>query len=147
MIMVREIVAATAAVAQLGVADLIGRERPQHITRPRHRAMFLARRLRPDLSYPGIGLIIGGRDHTTVLHGERRVEARLAQGDNQERDALCATLIRLGLGDDLDAVLLAAREGRLALTRAALERRHVELQSELARVERQLAALPLDTAQ
>lgn len=42
--------------------------------------MYLARRLTP-LSLPEIGRRFGGRDHTTVLHGVRAVETRLAADD------------------------------------------------------------------
>jgi chromosomal replication initiator protein len=41
--------------------------------RPRQVAMFLARRMTPK-SYPQIGRHFGGRDHSTVIHAERRVD-------------------------------------------------------------------------
>lgn len=67
------------SVAQaFGVAlvDIDGPSRRRRFAWPRQAAMFIARRRRPDLSYPRIGLAFGGRDHTTVLHAIRAAEAR-----------------------------------------------------------------------
>jgi len=44
------------------------------VARPRQVAMFLAREL-TSRSLPDIGRRFGGRDHTTVLHACRRIEA------------------------------------------------------------------------
>jgi hypothetical protein len=38
--------------------------------------MWLMRECRRDVSYPMIGRVIGGRDHTTVMHGLRNVQAK-----------------------------------------------------------------------
>lgn len=46
---------------------------------PRQLAYWLVARLRPDLSLPRIGHILGGRDHTTVMHGRANVERRRDQ--------------------------------------------------------------------
>ncbi|MBK9119274.1 MAG: chromosomal replication initiator protein DnaA [Phycisphaerales bacterium] len=53
--------------------DLLGRKRTRSISHPRQVAMYLARRLTP-LSLEEIGMHFGGRDHSTVLHAEARVE-------------------------------------------------------------------------
>ena len=55
---------------------LRGPRRERGIARPRQIVMFLAREMTP-LSYPRIGAHLG-RDHTTILHGERRVRALMA---------------------------------------------------------------------
>jgi hypothetical protein len=57
----------------LSVDDIIGRDRSIHVARARHVAMFKLRQI--GLSTPVIGKMLGGRDHTTVLHGIRRVRA------------------------------------------------------------------------
>src|SRR5689334_15261869 len=47
-------------------------KRPQSIAYPRHIAMYLCREL-TDQSLPKIGAKFGGRDHSTVMHGVRRI--------------------------------------------------------------------------
>lgn len=54
--------------------ELIGRKRSRSISHPRQVAMYLARKLTP-LSLEEIGVHFGGRDHSTVLHAERTIEA------------------------------------------------------------------------
>jgi chromosomal replication initiator protein len=56
----------------LSQADLRGDKRPQSIAYPRHIAMYLCREL-TDQSLPKIGAKFGGRDHSTVMHGVRRI--------------------------------------------------------------------------
>ncbi len=56
------------------LADLIGPRRYQTVTRPRQIAMYLAKQL-TSRSLPEIGRRFGGRDHTTVMHSVRRIEA------------------------------------------------------------------------
>jgi chromosomal replication initiator protein len=57
-------------------ADLVGNKRSQDIVFPRHVAMYLSREL-TDLSLPKIGAEFGGRDHTTVIHSNKKVEGLL----------------------------------------------------------------------
>lgn len=57
---------------KLRVADLLSKRRSRSIARPRQIAMALAKEL-TNHSLPEIGDAFGGRDHTTVLHGCRRV--------------------------------------------------------------------------
>ena len=54
------------------LSDLQGRERAQSVAVPRQICMFLARRL-SNRSLEEIGVFFGGRDHTTVLHAERKI--------------------------------------------------------------------------
>lgn len=54
-------------------AEIIGSKRSQAIVFPRQVAMFLAREL-TDLSLPAIGREFGGRDHTTVLHAQAKIQ-------------------------------------------------------------------------
>jgi chromosomal replication initiator protein len=58
---------------KLRVADLLSKKRSRSIARPRQIAMALAKEL-TNHSLPEIGDAFGGRDHTTVLHGCRRIE-------------------------------------------------------------------------
>ena len=57
---------------KLRVADLVSKRRTRSIARPRQVAMALAKEL-TNHSLPEIGDAFGGRDHTTVLHGCRKV--------------------------------------------------------------------------
>ncbi len=55
------------------LSDLIGPKRVRTIARPRQIAMFLSKEL-TTRSLPEIGRRFGGRDHTTIIHGVRKVE-------------------------------------------------------------------------
>ncbi len=57
---------------KIRVADLLSKRRSRSIARPRQIAMTLAKEL-TNHSLPEIGDAFGGRDHTTVLHGCRRI--------------------------------------------------------------------------
>jgi len=59
---------------KIRVADLLSKKRSRSIARPRQFAMALAKEL-TNHSLPEIGDAFGGRDHTTVLHGCRRIES------------------------------------------------------------------------
>jgi chromosomal replication initiator protein len=55
-------------------ADILSARRTANVVRPRQIAMYLAKMLTPR-SLPEIGRRFGGRDHTTVLHAVRKIEA------------------------------------------------------------------------
>ncbi|MBZ4687620.1 MAG: chromosomal replication initiator protein [Clostridia bacterium] len=57
----------------LKIEDLKGKKRTRSVAYPRQIAMYLAREL-TDLSLPKIGEAFGGRDHTTVLHAQEKIE-------------------------------------------------------------------------
>jgi chromosomal replication initiator protein len=59
---------------KIRVGDLLSKRRSRSIARPRQIAMALAKEL-TNHSLPEIGDAFGGRDHTTVLHGCRRIES------------------------------------------------------------------------
>ena len=63
------------------LSDMIGPKRLRNIARPRQIAMFLAKTL-TTRSLPEIGRRFGGRDHTTIMHGIRKIE-ELRQTDSQ----------------------------------------------------------------
>jgi chromosomal replication initiator protein len=58
------------------VSDMMSKKRPHSIVFPRQIAMYLSRVI-VGSSLPEIGDAFGGRDHTTVLHATKSVEARL----------------------------------------------------------------------
>ncbi len=55
------------------LSDLIGPKRVRIFARPRQVAMYLAKQM-TSRSLPEIGRRFGGRDHTTVMHGVRRID-------------------------------------------------------------------------
>jgi len=68
------------------LSDLIGPKRLRTIARPRQVAMYLAKQLTAR-SLPEIGRRFGGRDHTTIMHGVRKIEELMAI-DSQLADDL-----------------------------------------------------------
>ncbi|MCI3133202.1 chromosomal replication initiator protein DnaA [Phenylobacterium aquaticum] len=70
---------------QLKQADLISERRARAVARPRQAAMWLAKQI-TTRSLPDIGRRFGGRDHTTVLHAVRRIEALKAEDPALQRD-------------------------------------------------------------
>jgi len=58
---------------KMRVSDLHSKRRNRQITRPRQIAMALSKEL-TSMSLPEIGDAFGGRDHTTVLHAQRKVK-------------------------------------------------------------------------
>jgi chromosomal replication initiator protein len=66
-------------------ADLISEARARAVARPRQAAMWLTKQL-TTRSLPDIGKRFGGRDHTTVIHAVRRIEALRAADPRLARD-------------------------------------------------------------
>ena len=66
------------------VSDLHSRQRTRRVVRPRQIAMALAKEL-TSMSLPEIGDAFGGRDHTTVLHAQRKVE-ELVRNDSKIKE-------------------------------------------------------------
>lgn len=62
----------------VGVDEIVGPSRVRQFVVPRQEVMWRARHETP-LSLPQIGQRLGGRDHTTVLHGVRQHERRMAE--------------------------------------------------------------------
>lgn len=60
---------------KIKVADMYSKRRPASIAHPRQVAMYLAKEL-TQKSLPDIGDSFGGRDHTTVLHAVRKINAQ-----------------------------------------------------------------------
>ena len=69
----------TAAFYGVTVDDLQGASRTRHLSTARQVAIYIAREI-TELSLPKIGEAFGGRDHTTVMHAERKIN-RLMKDD------------------------------------------------------------------
>ena len=67
------------------LAEMVGPKRVRSFARPRQVAMYLCKQL-TSRSLPEIGRHFGGRDHTTVMHGVRRIEELRAQDAQIEED-------------------------------------------------------------
>ncbi|MFF3502167.1 chromosomal replication initiator protein DnaA [Streptomyces sp. NPDC003247] len=72
------IMSATADYFGLTVEDLCGTSRGRALVTARQIAMYLCREL-TDLSLPKIGALFGGRDHTTVMHADRKIRNLMAE--------------------------------------------------------------------
>jgi len=72
------IMAQTAAYFSLTIDDLCGTSRSHAFVNARQIAMYLCREL-TELSLPKIGQTFGGRDHTTVMHADRKVRTLMAE--------------------------------------------------------------------
>jgi chromosomal replication initiator protein len=72
------IMAQTASYFSLTIDDLCGTSRSRVLVNARQIAMYLCREL-TDLSLPKIGQTFGGRDHTTVMHADRKVRQLMAE--------------------------------------------------------------------
>ena len=72
------IMAQTAAYFSLSVDDLCGTSRSRVLVNARQIAMYLCREL-TELSLPKIGQQFGGRDHTTVMHADRKIRELMAE--------------------------------------------------------------------
>ncbi|WP_038038228.1 chromosomal replication initiator protein DnaA [Thermorudis peleae] len=81
---------------RISTADLVGPGRRRDIVVPRQVAMYLLRE-ELGLSLVEIGQRLGGRDHTTVLHGIEKIEQQL-QHDAQLRGEVLAVRERLLAG-------------------------------------------------
>ncbi len=73
---IQHIFTAVARFYNIDVNDLLGSRRQRELVRPRQVGMYLAKQL-TSLSYPAIGKEMRGKDHTTVIHGVRKIEADL----------------------------------------------------------------------
>ncbi|SOC07875.1 chromosomal replication initiator protein DnaA [Rhodobacter sp. JA431] len=67
------------------LSDMIGPKRLRTIARPRQVAMYLAKHL-TTRSLPEIGRRFGGRDHTTIMHGIRKIDELMATDQQLAED-------------------------------------------------------------
>ena len=72
------IMAQTAAYFGLSIEDLQGSSRSRVLVSARQIAMYLCREM-TELSLPKIGQQFGGRDHTTVMHADRKIRQLMAE--------------------------------------------------------------------
>jgi len=85
IVSVENIQKTTAQYYNVKLSELLGKSRKRSIVRPRQLAMFLAKDL-TNKSYPEIGELFGGRDHTTVLHAYRKVTELMSENSDLDED-------------------------------------------------------------
>ena len=84
---VDQIIDEVASFYRLDREVLIGRGRSKDIAAARQMAMYLARE-ETGASLPQIGEVLGGRDHTTVMHGWEKISSKIEQNDRLRREML-----------------------------------------------------------
>jgi chromosomal replication initiator protein len=62
----------------LKLGDLKSKRRTKNVALPRQLAMYLCRKLTSS-SFPAIGSMFGGRDHSTVIHASRVIEKKIQE--------------------------------------------------------------------
>jgi len=91
------IIDAVAAVYHRKVEEIFSHSRQAAIVAPRNIIMYLLHE-KVKLSYLKIGHLLGGRDHSTVIHDVRKVE-RFIREDGDYRDCVAAFVLMLRLED------------------------------------------------
>jgi chromosomal replication initiator protein len=82
-----QIIGVVAEYYRLDREVLVGRSRTKEVAFARQMAMYLARE-ETDASLPQIGEALGGRDHTTVMHGWEKISSRIEGDDRLRREML-----------------------------------------------------------
>lgn len=80
-----EIIAAVSSHYGITEQEIISPSRQKELVLPRQIVMYLAR-TETDASLPEIGSALGGRDHTTVIHGNTRISTEMQRQDSLRRD-------------------------------------------------------------
>jgi chromosomal replication initiator protein len=71
----------------ISIQEMVSPSRNKELVLPRQIAMYIIRQ-ETDASLPEIGGLLGGRDHTTILHGVERVKERLESEEQLRRDIM-----------------------------------------------------------
>ena len=71
------IINAVALVFGVSIEALKGSGRTRRVSMARHAAMYLLRELLSELTLKDVGGLLGGKDHTTVIHGVRHIEEEI----------------------------------------------------------------------
>jgi chromosomal replication initiator protein len=85
-ITIEDIISHVSRAFNVKVTDLKSKKKHKLYSLPRQVGMYLARSL-TDLSYPEIGAAFGGKDHSTVIYGSKKIEKRL-ETDNSLKTML-----------------------------------------------------------
>jgi chromosomal replication initiation ATPase DnaA len=97
-----EVAGFVAARHGLTMRDMRNHSRSPEYARPRQIAMYAIRQLCPHLSLPVIARVLERKDHTTILHGVRRIEALIKTHPRVCREVQAALLHFRDSEDALD---------------------------------------------
>jgi chromosomal replication initiator protein len=67
--------------------DLLSACRQRELVYPRQITMYLMRQ-EMNFSYPRIGKELGGKDHTTIIHGVGKINKEIGKNENLQKDLL-----------------------------------------------------------
>lgn len=67
--------------------DLLGKKRTKEIVMPRQITMYFLRH-EASMSFPDIGKQMGGKDHSTIMHGCKKVESDISQNEQIKEDII-----------------------------------------------------------
>ena len=70
---------------QISLEQMIGKSRTNNIALPRQIAMYLCKTMTSDYSLDAIGEVLGGRDHSTILHGYNKIEGEISKDENMSQ--------------------------------------------------------------
>ncbi len=101
VLQIAELMAVVSDVTGVSPQQLIGTRRTRDVTRPRHVIFYLAKQ-HLDKPLTQVGAEVGGRDHSTVINGHRKVEEALQRehpspADRWFRQTVAEVRTRLGL--------------------------------------------------
>jgi len=82
-----QVIETVAKFYNISIADMVSPSRNKELVQPRQIAMYLIRQ-ETDASLPEIGGLLGGRDHTTIIHGVERIRDRLETEEQLRRDVM-----------------------------------------------------------
>ena len=69
------------------VEDLLGKKRTKEIVMPRQITMYFLRH-EASMSFPDIGKQMGGKDHSTIMHGCKKIESDISQNQQIKEDII-----------------------------------------------------------
>lgn len=84
---IEEILLVVARHYSMDETELVGRSRRREVAQARQMVMYLARE-ETNASLPKIGKALGGRDHTTVIHGIDKIASQIETNNSLRRDAI-----------------------------------------------------------
>lgn len=75
--------------------DIVGTKRSREIVTPRQIAMFIMRE-ELGMSFPRIAKSLGGKDHTTIMHGVNKINTQIAKDTTMSQDVQSIKKILVG---------------------------------------------------
>ncbi len=69
----------------ISLDQMIGKSRTKNVALPRQIAMYLCKTMTSDYSLDAIGEVLGGRDHSTILHGYNKIEGEIEKDENMSQ--------------------------------------------------------------